>query len=349
MMTFYIDESGYTGFDLLNKDQPFQGASSLRIDEERAKSLVDEYFPKRQGLELKHKKLSKRKSNWKSLLEIQRKILQNHIGFTYVCDKKYLLILKFLDTCVEPFFYDQGVNFYEDGQNYALASLLYYTAPTFWGEENFENFILLFQRAMKTKSDLSINVLVEKARSLSGKDLSENLLPLAMEYYDCIQEIKNLQTNTDAAYIVLLSLISHIEKYVNCEYTIVHDTSKNLLKYNEIINKFINVDDNASFKQTTETRLSFPLRLAAVMQENSKTSYGVQLADILIGGIVEYGMAMAGLVKKTDYNQAVIVLYNESNFLHLFPSLDFENTKQFRTGTEAFEAIDFITKNISNK
>ena len=349
MTTFYIDESGYTGFDLLNKDQPFQGASSLRIDEKSAKSLVDEYFPKRQGLELKHKKLSKRKSNWNRLIEIQRIILQDHMGFTYICDKKYLLILMFLDTCVEPFFYDQGVNFYEDGQNYSLASLLYYTAPTFWGKENYETLLFLFQRALKTKLDVNINVLIEKARSLKGRELSENLLPLAIEYNDCIREIKNPQTNTDAAFIVLLSLISHIEKYVNCEYTIVHDTSKNLSIYNEMIKKFINIDDDVSFKQTAETQLSFPLKLSAVRQEDSKSSYGVQLADLLIGGIVEHGMALQGLVEKNEYNQAVIGLYHESNILHLLPSLDFENMKKFRTGTESFEAIDFIANKLANK
>lgn len=57
MLSFYIDESGYTGYDLLNKQQPFQGASSLLIDEDTAKSLVDEYFPNRKATELKHRNL----------------------------------------------------------------------------------------------------------------------------------------------------------------------------------------------------------------------------------------------------------------------------------------------------
>jgi len=347
MTTVYIDESGYTGFDLLNTSQPFQGASSLRIDEKSAKSLVDEYFPKRQGLELKHKKLSKRKSYWKRLLEIQSIILQDHMGFTYICDKKYLLTLMFLDTCVEPFFYDRGVDFYEDGQNYSLASLIYYTAPTFWGKDNYETLLFLFQRALKTKLDVNVQALIEKARSLRGRELSENLLPLAMEHCDCIREIKNPSTNTDAAVIVLLSLISHIEKYVNCEYTIVHDTSKNLSNYSEMIKKFINIDDNVSFKQTAETQLTFPLKVSEVRQEDSKSSYGVQLADLLIGGIVEHVMELQGLTEKNEYNQSVIGLYGDTNILHMLPSLDFEGAKRFRRSTESFEAIDFIATKLS--
>ena len=38
----YIDESGYTGADLLNEKQPFQGASSLLIDEDSARLLINE-------------------------------------------------------------------------------------------------------------------------------------------------------------------------------------------------------------------------------------------------------------------------------------------------------------------
>ena len=42
---------------------------------------------------------------------------------TYFCDKRFLLLLMFLDYAVEPFYYERGLDFYEDGQNYSLASL----------------------------------------------------------------------------------------------------------------------------------------------------------------------------------------------------------------------------------
>ena len=208
MEKFYIDESGYTGYDLLNKQQPFQGASSIKIDEESAKALIEEYFSKNRSRELKHGNLSRRKNNWDALLSIQRTLLNEYMGFTYVCDKKYLLILLFLDSCLEPFFKDQGIDFYEDGHNHALGSILYYTAPSFWGAENFEELLWLFQQASKSKSDVAINALAIKAEFLMERELSENLFPIATEYQSCVEEIKELNANTDAAFVVLLSLIS---------------------------------------------------------------------------------------------------------------------------------------------
>lgn len=40
MECFRVDESGYTGFDLLNLEQRFQGASAVAIDDDQARRLI---------------------------------------------------------------------------------------------------------------------------------------------------------------------------------------------------------------------------------------------------------------------------------------------------------------------
>lgn len=347
MKNLYLDESGYTGFDLLNKQQPFQGASSVLIREEDAKSLIQEYFPKLQSKELKHRSLSRRKNNWDKLLEFQKIILDEYMGITYVCNKRYLLILMFLDSCVEPFFYDQNINFFQNGQNYSLASLLYYAAPKYWGDKNFEDLLFLFQQAEKSKSDISVSLLTEKAKTLIGRKLSENLYPLAMRYKSCIDEIKNNKSSTDAAFIVLVSLITHIEKFLNDKYKIIHDESKNLSNYNAIIKNLISHTAKQSFYATKLTTLNFPLKLSDVSQEKSHLSYGVQLADVLIGGVIEFCTSSAGLVDKNNYNQRILELYSDHNIIHLLPSINFEEDKDFRCGTQGYDIVEYMAKNFS--
>jgi len=125
MERFSIDESGYTGFDLLNPDQRFQGATAISITDEEAARLIKEHFPKLRASELKYRALARRPANRERLLNLQRDVLAQNKCVTYICGKRFLLILMFLDCAVEPFYYERGVNFYEDGQNYSLASLLY--------------------------------------------------------------------------------------------------------------------------------------------------------------------------------------------------------------------------------
>ena len=52
MECFRIDESGYTGFDLLNVDQRFQGAAAIAIGNDDAARLIREHLPRVQASEL---------------------------------------------------------------------------------------------------------------------------------------------------------------------------------------------------------------------------------------------------------------------------------------------------------
>ena len=175
MECFRIDESGYTGFDLINRDQRFQGATAIAITDEDAARLIKEHFPKLQAEELKYRALSRRHSNHPRLLGLQRDLLTNYKCVTYVCDKLYLLVLLFLDYAVEPFYYERGVDFYENGQNYALASLLSLAGPTILGSGEFEAMLEAFQCAVKKKTPESLKALVAATRQTRWHELPEAL------------------------------------------------------------------------------------------------------------------------------------------------------------------------------
>lgn len=60
MECFSIDESGYTGYDLLNTDQPFQGSTALSIPNDEARKLISHFFPRLKADELKFRSLARR-------------------------------------------------------------------------------------------------------------------------------------------------------------------------------------------------------------------------------------------------------------------------------------------------
>ena len=179
MDRFAIDESGYTGYDLLNADQRFQGAAAISIPDEEAARLIKEHFPRLEASELKYRALARRPSNREPLLNLQRDVLSTGKCVTYVCDKRYLLMLFFMDYAVEPFYYERGHNFYEDGQNYGLASLLYLVGPTLLGRAGFDALMTSFQRAVKEKTPEATAALVTTVRSVRWQKLPEALGPLA--------------------------------------------------------------------------------------------------------------------------------------------------------------------------
>ena len=349
MESFYIDESGYTGFDLLNPEQRFQGATAVAIGDDEAARLIQKYLPNVQAPELKYHALARRQRYRQPLLDLQRAVLSQHKCVSYVCDKRFLLILMFLDYAAEPFYYARGLDFYEDGRNYSLASLLYAVGPTLLGQEGFDNLLVAFQRAVKEKTSQALEALVRAAQKLNWRELPEALGPLAQGSPECLSAIATPGVSTDAAMVVLLSLISRMEAMSAGPYRVEHDKSKNLLRYHHLLQRYIDHQDEVVFRQTQIASIRFPLKLSSVSQVDSKASPAVQIADVMIGAAIEAASGLTGLRSPLLDPAAVMSLYGDEQFIHLLPSIDFNEQKQFREGTQAAEVVNYFAKHFSTK
>ena len=78
-MTIYLDETGYTGQDLLNPDQPILVAASTNIANDVAASLVQECFPNLQARELKHSQLCMRNRGQDQIIRLLRRGLSRSL------------------------------------------------------------------------------------------------------------------------------------------------------------------------------------------------------------------------------------------------------------------------------
>ncbi|PXX08603.1 hypothetical protein C7399_12627 [Paraburkholderia tropica] len=343
MECFRIDESGYTGFDLLNPEQPFQGAAAVAIGNEDAARLIKEHFPGLQATELKYRALARRPGNHPRLLSLLKDLLTHYKCVTYVCDKRFLLLLMFLDYAVEPFYYERGINFYEDGQNYALASMMSFVGPTLLGEDAFNAMLAAFQRAAREKTTEALKDLVDAVRKTRWRELPEALGPLAQYAApECLSAIMAPGVSTDAAFVVLQSLVTRMEEMAEGSYCVEHDQSKNLLTYHDLIQQYINHEEAIEFRQSEIASLKFPLKLASVTQVDSKMSPAVQLADVMIGATIEAANTLRGRRLVGLDAGAVMALYSDEQIIHLLPSLDFEEQKRFRQGSQGAELIDYM-------
>ncbi len=345
MDRFSVDESGYTGADLMNNDQRFQGATAILITDDDAAALIKKHFPKLQAPELKYTSLARRASYHEPLINLQREVLANHKAVTCVVDKRYLLTLMFLDYATEPFYYERGFPFYDDGQNYAMASLLYSIAPTMMGSVPFERILMAFQKAVKEKTDESVQELIHRVRESKWEaTLPEALGPIATASPECIEAIRTPGVSTDAAFVILQALISRMEVMSKGTYRVEHDRSKNLLQYNELFQSLIDYDEKLELKQTQITTMKFPLKLEQVSQVDSTDSPAIQIADVLIGCALQAGNSLAGLRDGELDPKTVFGLYGPDQFIHITPSLDFEEQKEFRKGGQTEETIRLYGK-----
>lgn len=333
MDCFSIDESGYTGFDLLNAQQRFQGAIAVSIPPDAAARLIKERFPKLQTAELKYSQLTRRPGNRARLLALQRDLLAQYPCVTCVADKRYLLLLLFVDFAVEPAYHAVGMDFY-------------YTGRQLLGAAPFDALLAAFQRAVKEKTPQAVAALVQAARATHWRELPEALGPLVDGAPMCLAAIAQPGVRTDAAFILLQALITRTEVMSGGPYRIEHDPSTNLLTYSAILQRFIGHTQRAEFQHTQITRLSFPLKLTAVTQVDSMDNPAVQLADVLVGAAIEAARGL-GTPEGTAGASEVFKQYGHDQFIYFLPELDFAQNKRFRQGTQANEFIDYFAQNFA--
>ncbi|WP_072931965.1 DUF3800 domain-containing protein [Nissabacter archeti] len=341
MSEYSIDESGYTGRDLLQKSQPWQGASAINITNDDAQYLIKQHFPKLQAPELKFSSLKRRVTNQKPLYLLQKDILENFKSVTCVADKRFLLIQMFIEYAVEPFYYANDINLYENGGNVTLASMAYHVCQGYYGRD-FDNILLAFQNAMFEKTPTSIETLISSIHSINWNRLPEFFGPLALEHPDCIDAIVNPSISTDAAFVILQALISRTELMADEPYTIKHDRSDNLLQYNNYLSMLINCKSPAEFKMSEIAGIKYPLKVKQVNQVDSKLHPSVQLCDILIGS------AIAGVRELIETKEisfySPLKLYKGNQIIHFTPNIDFESEMKFRNGSQGNEMINFIAR-----
>jgi hypothetical protein len=65
----------------------------------------------------------------------------------------------------------------------------------------------------------------------------------------------------------------------------------------------------------------------------------------MIGAAVEAGNNLAGLRSGGLDPEAVLSLYADNQLIHLIPSIDFEEQRRFRQGTQAAEVIGYFSAN----
>jgi len=343
MSEYSIDESGYTGRDLLQKSQPWQGASAINISNDDARYLIKQHFPKLQAPELKFSSLKRRATNQKPLYLLQKDILENFKSVTCVADKRFLLVQMFIEYAVEPFYYANDINLYENGGNVTLASMAYYVCQGYYGRD-FDNILLAFQNAMFEKTPTSIETLISSIQSINWNRLPEFFGPLALEHPDCIDAIVNPSISTDAAFVILQALISRTELMADEAYSIKHDRSDNLLQYNNYLSMLINCKSPAEFKMSEIAGIKYPLKVKQVNQVDSKLHPSVQLCDILIGGAINGVRELIETKEMSFYSP--LKLYEGNQIIHFTPNIDFESEMKFRNGSQGNEMINFIAKQL---
>jgi len=293
-----MDESGYTGADLLNAEQPIFVVASTTVDDATARQLRDEAFGGVQMPELKHSTLVRTAAGRQRVVNLVRLVQSTGQFGTFIVHKRFALLTYLVDLWVEPsmeaFGYDlyaQGANIAESNVDFVVMSSI---AP---GELNrllasFQKMMQARDRASYTEFAATLEDIYVRGNSMV-KDATRSFM-LAVQHLGFGHLASLPERLMNPAHTCAFQTVSHWRGTTDEPFRVLHDRSSNLARDIWLFEALVNPDVPAALVGRDRRTIRFPLRVERTAFVEAASSVPVQLADVLAGAAAAYATSKVG-------------------------------------------------------
>ena len=278
--TIAFDESGNTGQNLLDLDQPVFASASVNLKEDVACALAKP--PSSQSPELHFARLRKSNPGRRRICAVVGSDeLNKNTARVFLVHKPFMVSAKMVDILVETVAYADGVDLYEGGAHVGYANLLHFCGPAFCGHDPWMGVKRSFVEMIRDKTDESASTffdsLDEACETCSHADfIEETLAPIITSRPLIPSLMENWgETELDPGVASFIALCSSWSDDYPDGYSVIHDDSKPMA-YDE---DFIRALMDSEARET----LALPVFMTAVDYQlvDSTKHDAIQIADIL--------------------------------------------------------------------
>jgi Protein of unknown function (DUF3800) len=281
----FLDEAGYTGPDLINREQPVFTLASTNIVEAEARSLLTSCFGIRQG-EVKYANLAKSQRGRAKIVDFVRALDCRRTCAFYSFHKEFVLLAYLIDFWLEPMMHEDGVNLYERGGNIALNNVSYLTLGTCLGLDGRRELFRQFQVMTRDRTRFAFDSFwdcLEKAireHDLIGRALGA--LPVARHRLGYEHLVRLPAGLLDLGDYGLLETVQHWRgKLPETDFVLIHDQSNFLQKQREFWESVLNPTNPTAVVGQDRRTIAFPLPVKGLRLEDSRHFPQLQVADLI--------------------------------------------------------------------
>lgn len=316
MQDIFIDESGYTGPNLLDSAQPILAMASLSCEEIKCAEFKKRFFTGLNASELKYGALSKYPRGRTMIIDFLRALAaEPQLVKVALAHKKYALVGKMVDLVVEPAMRQNGVDLYDQGANIALTNVMF----AFLGGGSHDKLLNLFQTMMRTLNPADFDRFVEELfERHSDDDEVEQILDFLRVGCSTLGHaiLIDPSRTLDLAFTLTFTLVSLWSKDIPAGEGIrlIHDASsimaRNKAIWDAVVDRSVPIQE---IGYDIRTHL-FPIAVTDTVAEDSANSVGVQLADVVAGATASMGRALTEADHSaSEYEAELIDIINSAS------------------------------------
>jgi hypothetical protein len=349
--TYYVDETGFTGEDLLAEDQPIFVQATNNLTSDEADALIASCFGGIGSAELKYNRLARG-----GRIAFIRALADDplHVG-AWVAHKEYALMTLVVDWWMEPLAYRHGLNLYKDGGNHAMANMLYSCLEGFWSPVFRRKLLLHFQRMFRTRTMEryeECRVLVEKEKRRVSGDRQEILRYFSLSFLLLgFEHVTNVPERVlDIALTGLVQIGHAWNGRQSGPWTLVHDQSSNMAKQKWIWDTYSAASMPPARFEAPGVTAQFPMNVTQTRFGDSLHEKQLQICDVLAGACSAFLRFDRNGSEDRAYRERLSDAGIETLILAgLWPSTDVTPESLGRKGWDGNVALEWLTENMRTK
>lgn len=353
--TIFLDESGYTGINLLDDGQPLFVLASLALEPTEADELKEEYFGSIAANELKHSQLKRRPGQRVQVLRFLDHLTASpDLAKIWIADKRFAGWVKVVDFIVEPFLEARGINLYKDGANQATATVLHKALPAFTSTDFADRVLVLALKLIKFGKEDNrlalVKFLQSGRRNFPSRDARELLDMLILPLRQLPpSEFEDMPVGAaDFALAAAVQLMGCWQTHLRNPLRVVHDRTANMARQRPVWDALTS-NDMPAFVQTTASGMThtYPVGVVETVFAASEAHSGLQLADVLAGAIGSCTDTTSG-DDNTKYALSVLDRLNSLRVHALMPPDDISPAGMNTLGLDSEPGHRYLVEQFTN-
>ncbi len=297
MTTVFLDESGFTGSNLCDIEQPVFVLGSHCLSQEESAELKDRFFGEFKGPDVKYSKLAKRPAGRDMILQFMAHLRERqHDTYIAFAHKPFVLLCKGVDWIVEPNMRRQGFDLYEHGGNLAMCNAMHYITCGLAGKDYFARMLRELQNYLREPRPDTFVQLCDVLAQKTGTPDAPQSGPLAdilrSLYYALLathpEDAHRLDArNLEFAFSLTVCLMHAWKQRLGTSVTVIHDQTSAMARQRRYWDALMSHEAPADIIGYDRRTMEFPIGISETHFVPSEQFAGIQLADILAGVISE--------------------------------------------------------------
>jgi len=345
-----FDESGNSGANLLDSEQPVFVLASVHLSDDATKELVGV-----DGKELKFARLKRSKQGRKRIVDI---LNSPSLGPEQVLvsgiHKPFMVITKMVDLLVEPLTHTGGIDLYARGANLGLANMWHFVMPVCIGRKRFEALKVAFVNMVRTPMyrniDQFYSIVSDAIVHVSLADFVNDLAMLLATRRIAESYMNDWDSSDlDPAIPAFADHASMWTATLSTEFVIAHDESKPLVQQQVILEAMMSTKEETVVIGYDRRKKVFPVRANGIEFRNSSECPQIQVADI-VAGAVAHSLRQAFHTKHDSFADELLSTRTLGGFFHpLWPEPKFTPEELGTDVVGGIDANDYVGQYIACK